>query len=131
MSEYKKFFDLEKRTLEYSKRIVLLSKSLSKTIENDVFRKQFVRSGTSIGANYCKANEKFSEKDFIHRMKICRKELKETHYWLLLVAQNNFGNEYINEVLAETIELKNIFCKIINIKEGSLRSSSQEMLVDD
>ena len=80
-----KQFDLEDRTFEFSKSIRSWVKSLPKTIGNIEDSKQLVRSSGSVGANYIEANEALSKKDFLHRIKICRKEVKETRYWLRLI----------------------------------------------
>lgn len=84
-----KTFDLEDRSLEFGKRVIRLCKSLT---GNEVNRKlvgQLVRSGTSIGANYREANETDTKKDFKNRVRIAKKEAKETIYWLELVIEAN------------------------------------------
>lgn len=75
---------------------------------------QIVRSGTSVGANYREANETETKKDFQYRIRICRKEGKETIYWLKLIieANQNF-NERIQPLLQETTELVKIFATIL------------------
>ena len=75
-----KKYDLEDRTLELGKEIIRLCKILPANTINFRLIDQSVRSGTSFGANYREANEAFTKKDFIYRMKICRKESKETYY---------------------------------------------------
>lgn len=75
---------------------------------------QLVGSSGSIGANYCEANESESKRDFIHKMAIAKKEIKETKHWLRLLARTDKGLE--NEARAlwrETQELLLIFSKII------------------
>ena len=78
-------FDLEDRTLNFSRSIYSISRKFSYSRENDQILKQVIRSASSIGANYIEANESLSKKDFIYRIKICRKEAKETIYWLELL----------------------------------------------
>ena len=80
-----KQYDLEERTLIFTKRVIKFTKRLPKTIANIEIIKQVVRSAGSVGANYIEANESLSKKDFVMRIKICRKEAKETRYWLKLV----------------------------------------------
>ncbi len=75
-----KQYDLEGRTLEFSKRIIRLSKALPKNTINFRLADQLIRSGTSIRANYREANETETKKDFKFRIRICRKEGKETIY---------------------------------------------------
>jgi four helix bundle protein len=109
-----KQYDLEDRTLEYSKRIIHLAKALPKDQINMVLVPQFMRSGTSMGANYREANETETKKDFKFRIRICRKEGKETVYWLLLVIESNSQfKKRIEPLLNETRELVKIFAAIL------------------
>ena len=80
-----KQYDLEDRTLEFAKRVRAFVKKLPKTIANIEDIKQLVKASGSVGANYIEANEALSKKDFKMRIKICRKESKESRYWLRLV----------------------------------------------
>lgn len=107
-------YDLEDRTLEFSKRIVRLCKALPKNVINIELTKQIIRSATSIGANYREANEALSKKDFILRVKISRKEAKETIYWLeLIIEANPTYKERIKPLLQEAVELKKILSSIL------------------
>ena len=109
-----KQYDLEDRTLEYGTRIIRLSKALPKNTINFKLIDQVMRSGTSMGANYREANETESKKDFKYRIRICRKEGKETIYWLNLIIEANPGfKERIIPLLQETTELVKIFAKIL------------------
>ena len=77
--------------------------------------KQLIRSSGSVGANYIEANESLSKKDFIMRIKICRKESKETEYWLQLIDVNSHS-ELENErkgLIKEVGELRKIFGSIL------------------
>ncbi len=80
MNENSKQYDLEDRTLKFAKNVRALVKKLRKTVGNIEDGKQLVRSSGSVGANYIEANEALSKKDFIMRVKICRKESKESRY---------------------------------------------------
>jgi four helix bundle protein len=74
---------------------------------------QLIRAGGSVGANYREANDALSKKDFNHRIKITRKEAKESHYWLELLQEANPGyKEEISKLLMEALELKKIFSSI-------------------
>lgn len=108
-----KQYDLEERTLKFGKRIVRMCKALPKNNINDVLAKQVMRSGTSLGANYREANETETKKDFRYRARICRKESKETIYWLNLIieAKPQF-KERIGLLLKEATELLKIFASI-------------------
>lgn len=109
-----KHYDLEDRTLAFGKEVIKLAKNLPKNQINFKLCDQFVRSGTSLGANYREANETETKKDFCFRMRICRKETKETIYWLNLIKEANpdFGDE-IEKLLKEAGELVKIFATII------------------
>lgn len=110
-----KIYDLEDRTFEFSKSVVLFTKKLPKTASNIEYIKQVIRSSGSIGANYIEANECLGQKDFKMRIKICRKEAKETAYWLKLIAETNDSQVFENAqiLFQESIELKKIFSSMI------------------
>ena len=109
-----KQYDLEERTLEFGKRIIRLAKALPKNTINYELIKQLIRAGTSIGANYREANETETKKDFKYRIRICRKEGKETVYWLNLIIEANLEFiEKIKPLLQETTELVKIFAAIL------------------
>lgn len=114
-----KQYDLEDRTLEFAKRVRVFVRKLPKTKSNFEDISQLVRSSGSVGANYIEANESFSKKDFILRIKISRKEAKESRFWLKLVEINNdLDLETEREVLIkEVTELMNIFGSIIRKSE--------------
>ncbi len=111
----KKQYDLEERTFQFAKEVRLFVKSLTKTIANVENSKQVVRSSGSVGANYIEANEAFSKKDFVYRVKICRKEAKESTYWLRLIKEINElkNRNTVEYLIQESTELKKIFSVII------------------
>ena len=111
----KPIYDLEERTFQFAKDVRLFVKTLPKTIANYEDSKQLVRSSGSIGANYIEGNEALGQKDSLMRMRISRKEAKESQYWLRLIHETNIF-EKTNEILRlinEAIELKRIFSSII------------------
>lgn len=116
MSEIRntKRYDLEDRTLQFAKDVRLFIKQLPKNINSIEDGKQVVRSSGSIGANYIEANEALSKKDFIMRIMICRKESKETCYWLELLGldSGNLERERV-KLLQEATEIKKIFGAIL------------------
>jgi four helix bundle protein len=111
-----KQFDLEDRTFAFAKRVRAFMKKLRKSTANIEDGKQGIKASGSVGANYIEANESLSKKDFILRIKICRKEAKESRYWLRLVdtyERAELENERM-ELVTEATELMNIFGSILN-----------------
>ena len=108
-------YDLEDRTFQFAKSVRMIIKTLPKTLANIEDSKQVVKSSGSIGANYIEANEALSKKDFLMRVKISRKEAKETTYWLRLINETNKLENKIEleKLIQESIELKKIFSAII------------------
>jgi len=110
---------LEERTFQFAKNVSLYIKKFSKTISNIEYGKQVVRASGSVGANYIEANEALSKKDFIMRIKICRKEAKESAYWLKLLVETN-DEKYTEDgtkLIKEATELKKIFSSILGKSE--------------
>ncbi len=110
-----KQYDLEERTLEFAKRVRKFVKQIPKTIANIEDGKQLIRSSGSVGANYIEGNESLSKKDFKMRVKISRKEAKESRYWLRLIETNKIPEaekerEYL---IQESTELMKIFGSIL------------------
>jgi four helix bundle protein len=112
-----KQFDLEDRTLEFAKKIRSLIKKIPKTIANIEDGKQLIKSSGSTGANYIEANEALSKKDFRLRIKICRKEAKESRYWLNLIEVSTESEQDKTTLLKEATELMNIFGAILRKSE--------------
>ena|SRR3989338_5716573 len=110
-----KKYDLEDRTIKFSKQVIDLVNNLPKNNVNREFISQVVRSSSSIGANYREANEALGKKDFYMRVRISRKEAKETQYWLELILHNNSNlGSTINPLINESIELLKILSAIIS-----------------
>jgi len=113
--EGKKKYDLEDRTFEFARRVRFFVKRLQKTAGNNEDVKQLIRASGSVGANYIEANEALSKKDFVMRIKICRKEAKESGYWLRLLdtgSRNNIEQER-QGLENEARELTHIFGAIV------------------
>jgi four helix bundle protein len=107
-------YDLEERTFLFAKDCRIYIKNLTKTISNIEDSKQLVRSSGSIGANYIEANEKLGDKDLIFRLKIARKEAKESKYWIRLLNELNPEHKELSEpLLFEIEELRKILSVII------------------
>lgn len=109
----KKTYDLEERTALFSERVIDLCRKAPKNVITTPLIDQLVRSATSIGANYCEANGASSKKDFKNKIFICKKEAKETKYWLRLLAKalEDLKNE-CRTLWQEAQELNLIFSKI-------------------
>jgi len=111
-----KTYDLEDRTFQFAKDVRSFIKKLPKTTANTEDIKQLVRASGSVGANYIEANEAVSKKDFIYRIKICRKESKESRFFLRLLDTNNAPelNDEASGLAQEAMELTKIFGAILN-----------------
>lgn len=107
-------YDLEERTSIFSERIIGFCNNIPKTAVTLPIISQLVRAGTSIGANYCEADGAESRKDFKHKIGICKKEAKETKYWLRIIstAAPEFKGE-ARELWQEAQEFTLIFSSII------------------
>ena len=101
--------------MAFAKDVRAFVKKLPKTIANIEDGKQLVKASGSVGSNYIEANEAISKKDFIFRIKICRKEAKESRYWLRLADTNKEQalEDDRNSLINESTELMNIFGAIL------------------
>ena len=106
-------YDLEERTLEFSKEIIRLCKSLPKNIITIPLIGQLIRSGTAIGANYIEANEALSKKDFAMRVKISKKEAKESRFWISLTQPSKEEINIREHLINESTELMKILGAIL------------------
>ncbi len=112
-------YDLEERTYQFAKRVRAFVKRLPRTTCNQEDVRQLVRSSGSVGANYIEANEALSKKDFRMRVRISRKESKETRYWLrLLDTQDDAAlNAERDALIQESTELMKILSAILHKSE--------------
>ena len=112
-------YDLEDRTFLFAKDVRALTKQIPKSVANIEDAKQVVRSSGSIGANYIEANESLSKKDFLLRIKICRKEAKESRYWLRLIDPGDDSSleKHRIDLVQEATELTSIFGAILRKSE--------------
>ncbi|HUD19186.1 MAG TPA: four helix bundle protein [Patescibacteria group bacterium] len=110
-----KQYDLEDRTYEFAKRCRDFVVKLAKTQPNVEYGGQLIRSSGSQAANYIEANDAISAKDFLHRIKICRKESKESRLWLRLCEVGAKSESQIaqKELIQEAFELTRIFGSIV------------------
>ncbi|MCL4353725.1 four helix bundle protein [Patescibacteria group bacterium] len=121
MSEFKNNYDLEERTAVFSGNLIDFFKKCPKNVITLPLIEQGIRSGTSMGANYCEANGASSRKDFKNKIFICKKEGKETMYWFLLI-KKALDNEKLKveceKLWNEAKELTLIFSKIAFSAKG-------------
>ncbi len=122
MKEGKKY-DLEDRLIEFAVCIINLTESLPKTRAGNHIANQILRCGTSPAPNYGEAQGAESNQDFIHKMKICLKELRETRVWLIIINKARLKPENeTDSLLKENVELISIFmASIKTAKKNGLK----------
>ena len=109
------YSNLEDRTTQFAIQIMRLSRRCKSDSFREIVLKQLIRSSGSIGANYREANEGFTKKEFIYRLKISRKEIKESLHWLVVLKDD--APQFVLEIeaqIAEAKELLYIFTSIIS-----------------
>ena len=112
-------YDLGERLLEYSVRIIKVVEQLENTKVGSHVATQLLRSGTSPYPNHGEAQSAESPKDFIHKLRISLKELRETQRWIMLVQRVPLLKkpELLDDILQETEELIKIFVTSIKTAE--------------
>jgi four helix bundle protein len=118
--QHSREYDLQERRLAFAKRAIKFCRVLPKSTMDAEMGRQLVQSCTSAGANYIEANESLGKKDFLMRIRICRKEAKESGYWLRLVepVSANLGAEH-QWLLQESTELTKIFGSIVSRSDSA------------
>ena len=118
-SQNPKHYDLEDRTFNLARDVRAFIKKLPQTLANREDGRQLINASGSVGANYIEANEALSKKDFVMRIKICRKEAKESAYWLRLLDTGSDASveEQRKRLTQEARELTSIFGAIIRKSE--------------
>lgn len=110
----KKQYNLEDRTFTFAQNVRSFIQSIPRNLVNQSDVDQLLRSSGSVGANYIEANESLSKKDFLMRIKISRKESKESEFWLKLIQPIPEGAEPTRQILIqEATELRKIFGAIL------------------
>ena len=120
-------FDLEERLLEFSTRILRVSETLPRTDAGRHVASQLLRAGTSPYANHGEAEDAESASDFIHKLKVCLKELRETWRWLRLIRRASLipKSELLDPLIDEADQLIRIFRKsIITARENSRKKGT-------
>ncbi len=113
------------KSFNFAVKVVKVNKQVVKEKKEYVLSKQFLRSGTSVGANVEEAIGAQSEKDFISKMSIAYKEIRETEYWIrLMYAGDYLSQEISSDLMQDCDELKRIISSILlTIKNKSNRNS--------
>jgi four helix bundle protein len=116
MSSENKDFNLEDRLIEFAVRIIQLADSLPKTKVGKHISGQLIRCGTSPAPNYGEAQGAESRSDFIHKMRVCLKELRETKVWLKIIVKSNLlkSASRLDNLIDENDQLISIF--VVSIK---------------
>ena len=119
-------FDLEDRLIEFAVRIVSVVESLPASKAGKHIGSQLIRSGTSPAPNYGEAQSAESRKDFVHKLKIALKELRETNIWLKIIDRTRMcGENRMDDIISECGELTAILVKSVQTaKKNMLQESS-------
>lgn len=108
-------YDLEERTAKFGEEVIKFSRKIPVNEITKSLINQLVRSGTSIGANYCEADDAGSKNDFRHKISICKKEARETKHWLrMIVVINPELKDEARKLWKEAKELNLIFNAIVH-----------------
>jgi four helix bundle protein len=116
-------FDLEDRLIDFAVRIIKMAPSLPKNTIGRHIAGQLLRSGTSPAPNYGEAQSAESRADFIHKMKVSLKELRETRIWLLMIVRADLINPVskLEALIDENNQLISIFVKSVNTAQQNCR----------
>jgi four helix bundle protein len=114
--------DLEERLLEYGANIVRVVGALPRNVVGKRIGDQLLRSGTAVGANYEEARAAESTADFVHKLQISLKELRESHFWLRLLARAEvLPPSQLHELLDESTQLRAILSKAVATTKGKAK----------
>jgi four helix bundle protein len=118
-------FDLEDRLIDFAVHIIRIAEALPNTKVANHIAGQLIRCGTSPAPNYGEAQSAESKADFIHKMKVCLKELRETRVWLIMIvrAQLIKPGSKLDSLIQENNELISIFVASIKTAKKSKRTS--------
>ena len=124
--EKEKIYDLEERLIDFAVRIIRMSESLPRTKVANHISGQLIRCGTSPAPNYGEAQGAESKADFIHKMKVCLKELRETRVWLLMIVRAKLIKPVskLNSLIQENNELISIFVTSVKTVKKAKKKSS-------
>lgn len=107
-------YDLEERTTCFAENMIDFAATIPRNVVTNPLISQVVRSSTSVGANYLEADDAVSRKDFIHKLGICKREARETTYWLKMIVRAHANSRIgARPLYTEANELYRIFAAII------------------
>jgi four helix bundle protein len=119
--------DLDDRLLDYGVRVIKLVQALPPGLAGRRIGDQLLRSGTSVGANYEEAQGAESKADFIHKLQIALKELRESHYWLRLIAGAGLvQTSQMAELIDEATQLRAILSKSVATAKENLKKEKEK-----
>ena len=126
MSKENRIFDLEERLIDFAVRIIRIAESLPKTKVGNHIAGQLIRCGTSPAPNYGEAQSAESRSDFIHKMKVALKELRETRVWLFIIVRANLirPTSKLEPLINENNELISIFVTSITTAKQKNKKTS-------
>ena len=126
MSKESRTFDLEERLIDFAARVIITAESLPKTKVGNHIAGQLIRCGTSPAPNYGEAQSAESRSDFIHKMKVCLKELRETRVWLLMIVRAELIKHVskLGPLIKEDNELISIFVTSIETARKKIKKTS-------
>ena len=108
-------YDLEERTAKFGENIIEFAKKVPRNPITVPLISQLVKAATSVGANYCEADDACSKKDFVNKIFICKKESRESKHWLRMISKAaDILKVEIERNTSEAKELNLIFASIIN-----------------
>ena len=106
-------FDLEERTALFGEAVIRFCKALPHTVITEPLIRQIVKSATSVGANYCEADDAVSKKEFLQKIGTCKKEARETKHWCRMIAAAEAAHaDKARDLWREAHELHLIFARI-------------------
>jgi len=121
--------ELDERLLEYGARVIKLVEALPRSLVGRRIGDQLLRSATSVGANYEEAQGAESKGDFVHKLQIALKEMRESHYWLrLLLKAQIFPSERLADLLDEATQLRAMLSKAVAKAKGKEKGRTHQQL---
>ncbi len=113
-------FEIRERTFQFAVRVTQLVRQMPRTLDAVEIGRQMIRSGTSVGANVEEAHGAESQRDFVHKMSIARKEARESRYWLHLIQASIIDSEETQALIQESDELVRILSAIVTTAKKKL-----------